>query len=207
MSTISSTEGPHLAGLQAVFFAPAAALTELPDVDGLALLGNLVLRTSSSWSQLHGTIYTPALDVDAVATVHGPGYDHALTGWLPGDQTDAARQFEAMQGRRFVLLYRDFEGVVRLVGDLRGGLEFSYKQATGNKPGEKKGYAWSFKGRTASPALFYAGTMPAGLPAASTAAGSGSVAIYTKSGRYLGTAQAGQKVVITSPFKATIQII
>ncbi|MGI4865429.1 MAG: hypothetical protein ACRYFZ_16015 [Janthinobacterium lividum] len=207
MSDVLALEGPKLAGLQAVFFAPVAALLPLPDIDeaGISLLGDVQLAAGYDWDQLQGTIYTPALDVDAGTSVHGASYAHELTGFYNGDRPEVAAQFQRMQGRRFVLLYRDFEGQVRLVGDPRGGLLFSYKLTTGTKPGEKKGYTWSFKGSTAGPALFYSGAV-ASVPVTTTPVGTGSpVAVYTDRGRYLGTAQAGQKVIITSPFRVEVK--
>jgi len=211
MSDVLSYDGPKLAGLQALFFAQVRALQPLPDLDedGLSLLGNVQLVPGTTWSLLQGTIYTPALDVVAAVTVHGAGYEQELTGFYAGDLPAVASQFLKMQGRRFVLLALDFEGRVRLVGDPRGGLEFTYKQTSGTKPGERKGYAWSFKGRTAGPALFYTGTMPAQLPGGGGAppASGGVVLIYTSRGRFLGTARAGQRVTITSPFRVTITIV
>jgi hypothetical protein len=149
MSDILSLEGPKLAGLAAVFFAPHAALLPLPDLDeaGITLLGDVHLATGIDWRQLQGTIYTPALDVEATDGVHGASYVQELSGFYAGDDPAVAADFRRMQGRRFVLLYRDFDGKMRLVGDPRGGLKFSYKQTTGAKPGERKGYTWTFKSR------------------------------------------------------------
>lgn len=211
MSDVFALEGPKLAGLQALFFAPVAALLPLPDLDedGLSLLGDLHLATGLSWSLLQGTIYTPALDLVAGTGVHGQAYEHELTGFYAGDRPAVASQFLKMQGRRFVLLAVDYDGLVRLVGDPRGGLEFTYKQTSAAKPGERKGYTWSFKGRTAGPALFYTGTMPAQLPAGPGTPPStgGVVLVYTSRGTFLGTARGGQKVIITSPFRVTISIV
>lgn len=212
MSDVLSYDGPKLAGLQALFFVPVAALLPLPDLDEdeLSLLGDVQLVPGATWSLLDGTIYTPSLDVVAAVTVHGAGYEQELTGFYAGDRPAVASQFVKMQGRRFVLLALDFEGQVRLVGDPRGGLEFTYKQTSGTKPGERKGYAWSFKGRTAGPSLFYTGTMPAQLPGGGGGGQpptGGVVLIYTSRGRFLGTARAGQRVTITSPFRVTITIV
>ena len=208
MSTVDALEGPKLAGLQAVFFAPVAALVQMPDTDagGLALLGDLALAAGTAWAQLHGTIYTPALDVDAAATVHGAGYDHELSGFFAGDAPAVAAQFLAMQGRRFVLLYRDYDGNVRLVGDQRGGLEFSYKLGSGSRPGERKGYKWSFRGRTAGPALFYSGTMPTGLAGDNPNGAGGSVKLYTAGGRLLAVVAAGRSIYLKSDFKLSYEI-
>jgi hypothetical protein len=207
MSSILSLDGGQLGGLRAVFFVPVAALRLVPDTDagGLALLGDLVLAPGANWDQLQGTIYTPALDVDAVATVHGPGYDHELGGFFAGDAPAVAAQFLAMQGRRFVVLYRDFDGITRLVGDQRGGLEFSYKLTTGTKPGERKGYKWTFRGRTASPAKFYAGLMPAALPSAPPSAPA-YVDFVTTSGRLLARVPVGYRIVVSGGIKLTYQI-
>ncbi|RZK34683.1 MAG: hypothetical protein EOO57_10625, partial [Hymenobacter sp.] len=102
MSDILSLEGPKLAGLQAVFFAPHAALLPLPDLDeaGITLLGDVQLAAGTDWSQLHGTIYTPALDVEAADTVHGAGYAQELAGFYAGDDPAVAADFRRMQGRR-----------------------------------------------------------------------------------------------------------
>jgi hypothetical protein len=42
--------------------------------------------------------------------------------------------------------------------------------------------------------------------AGSAAGGSGTVPIYSSRGRLLGVATVGQRIVITSPFKATVNI-
>ena len=207
MSSVTRLDGAQLAGLAAVFFAPVAALPRLPDLDadGLQLLGDLVLTLGTDWAQLQGTSYTPALDVEAAPTAHGPGYEHELAGFFAGDQAAVAAQFRKMQGRRFVLLYRDYAGVVRLVGDPRGGLEFSYKLSTGTKPGERKGYAWRFKGRTAGPALFYTGTMPAAADGPGPA-GTGSVTLETAGGQVLARVPAGGRIILKSGFKLSYEI-
>jgi len=163
------------------------------------------LVPGASWAELQGTIYTPALDVAAGTTVHGPGYDHELTGLYGGDQPAAAAQFQRMQGKRFVVLYRDYDGLVRVIGSPRGGLEFTHKQATGTTPGQRKGYTWSFKGRTASPALFYDGSLPSGITPAPTGPSSGNVLLYAGN-RLLAIVPAGKRIVLKGGFKLKYEI-
>jgi hypothetical protein len=207
MSDVLRQEGPKMAGLQALYFVPVAAVLAMPDLDedGIALLGDVQLVPGASWSELQGTIYTPSLDVAGAITVHGPGYDHELTGLYGGDQPAAAGQFQRMQGKRFIVLYRDYDGLVRVIGSPRGGLEFSHKQALGTTPGQRKGYTWSFKGRTATPALFYGGILPTGLAPAPGVATGGTVLLYAGT-RLLAIVPAGKRIVLKSGFKLKYEI-
>lgn len=206
MSTsLAPLEGPKLAGLEAVFYAEARALAALPDRDGLALLGDLVLA-AGKWAQLPGRIYTPQLDVEAAPGPHGPTFVHELAGFYGGDAPEAAARFQQLQGRRFVLLYRDYQGLVRLVGEARAGLQFGYKLKTGSRPGEAKGYAWAFKGATMGPALFYTGAFEvAGQNTVLPAVG-GPVTLVDRAGNVMATAVPGQKMILTSAFLATVTV-
>jgi hypothetical protein len=207
MSTsLTAVEGPKLAGLEAVYYCDARELGPLPDTEGLALLGDLVLSAGTQWAYLPGRIYTPELDVDAAPGVHGPSYGHELKGVYAGDATAAATQFAKMHGRRFVLLYRDYQGLVRLVGEPGIGLQFSYKLATGGKPSEPKGYAWAFKGNTPAPALFYTGAFDVADQAPQLPAVGGPVSLYDRAGNVMATALPGQKMILTSAFLATVTV-
>ena len=208
MSTsLSIIEGPTLGGLEAVFFVLATALGPLPDQEGLNLLGDLYLLAGAEWAQLPGRIYSPQLDVDAAPGPHGPSYGHELKGFYGGDATAAAVQFEQLQGKRFVLLYRDYQGLLRLVGEPGIGLRLSYKLATGGKPSEPKGYAWTFKGVTPAPARFYTGAFAVAGQAPQLPPAGGPVTLYDAASNVMATAVPGQKMVLTSSFEATITVL
>lgn len=205
-NSLRPIDGPKLGGLEAVFFVLASALGALPDRDGLSLLGDLALLGAAEWAQLPGRIYTPQLDVDAAPGPHGPSYAHELKGFYGGDATAAAAQFAQLQGKRFVLLYRDYQGLLRLVGEPGIGLQLSYKLATGGKPSEPKGYAWTFKGVTPAPALFYTGAFAVAGQAPQLPPVGGPVSLYDRAGNVMATALPGQKMILTSAFLATVTV-
>ncbi len=212
MSNVKRLDGTKLAGIGQLLFLAAEQLLALPPAQGAHLVGNLVLDAGAKWRELAGTIYTLSLDTEAEESQHGDSFSHELVGFFAGDSEAVAAQLQLMQGRRFVVLTRDYEGQLRLVGDYLGGLLFSYKLRSGKKPGERKGYEWTFKGRTPRPALFYSGSVPmleGGIvvPPVDPGSGSGQVQVRSKSGRLLAIVPAGKTIILKSGFKLNFEII
>lgn len=202
----------RMAGVGRLFFLAAAQVLEPARAAGGAARGDLELRTGSLWRELESTIYTAALDTAGEMTPEGLVYNHELTGFFEGDSPEVARLLAGMHGRRFAVILRDFNLVNRVVGADQVGLTFAYKFQSGKVPRERKGYSWSFKGVSLTPALFYAGAYSlltdngtAGNPPAAPTPG-GQVQVFNHAGVLVRTVQAGQKLIITSPFRIALRV-
>lgn len=194
----------RVAGLGRLFFLAAAQVGSPARAVGGQVQGNLELLAGSRWRELEATIYTAALDSTGEETPHGLTYTHEVIGFFAGDDPATAAAFAGMNGRRFAVLLRDYNDQARLAGADTHGLTFSYRFQSGRVPKERKGYSWSFKGRTLTPALLYGGPVSLALDGAGAevpTTGTGFVEVYNRAGTLLRTVPAGRKLVLTSGFK------
>ncbi|MBC6698063.1 hypothetical protein [Hymenobacter sp. BT190] len=201
--------GPAFAGLLDIFLVEQRYLGQLPISDGLKLTNPLQLLQDRKFSVLRSTIYSATFDSEGGTSLQGNSYKQELAGFFPGDDTAAGEIFAYLNGRRFVVLARAFDGQLRLIGDRSSALEFSSKFSSGGKPGQRKGWSWSFAGITQRPAYYYSAVFEVeelGTMAPPPGAGSGFVQVRDRRGRLRANIPAGRTLIISSPFRVSLQI-
>jgi hypothetical protein len=217
MTSVPAQPTAQLGGVSHVFFVEHRLVATWPPVVAGKQLGTHQLRPGQLFGQLAGIFATPELTTEASDTLHGAQYQQLVGGEYAGDSPEVTAQLARMHGKRYLVLVRYRNGTIVAAGDQLSGLLFTSKLASGRTPKERKGRSWQFEGATSTPAVYL--TQPFSVEglglvtpqqpvptAGSAAGGSGTVPIYSSRGRLLGVATVGQRIVITSPFKATVNI-
>jgi hypothetical protein len=147
----------NLGGVELLWYTAAANLVSFL-ARGPLLLRQLELRPGALWYVLRAVRGS----VKYAATAkpmgrHGEATAHKLTGDLARHTPGLAAALEKLRGGRFVVLYRDLNGQVQLLGTPTEPLEFTTSYSTGTETA-RNGYDWQFTGDTIRPARPYQGT-------------------------------------------------
>ncbi|RAI73304.1 hypothetical protein HMF3257_00610 [Spirosoma telluris] len=86
----------------------------------------------------------------ASVTIHGVSYAHSLSLMVPKDHPLVALVVQRMSGRKFVAVYQDANGLMKLVGSPKQPLRFLAEMKT-----SPNGYAFSWTTQTRHPAIFF----------------------------------------------------
>ncbi|GAA3953898.1 hypothetical protein [Hymenobacter algoricola] len=203
----------NIAGLQAIWYTEASNLLTWPEVGALLIEQTLLLKPGATWYQLlstRGSMRYKATPKDLGR--HGSGFTHKLTGALAKHTEGLAAGLETLGGRRLVLLYRDLNGQVQLVGTPEQPCEFKDSYDSGDQPfGNRNGYDFTISAETARRARPYRGTWAVsglGLQYAVELqqGNGGSVELRTAGGVLLATVLAGKTVILKSGFRLNFQV-
>jgi hypothetical protein len=198
-------------GVEALWYADLADVLSVPDPDTALITESVVLRPGATWYQLVATRTTLGFTQPSKADRHGPYWQPLLKGVLAKATPELAQGLEALDGRRLLVLYRDNNGLVWLVGQYDEPLKFSEKYDAGTVTA-RNNYDFTFSGETTRRARPYQGIWQVsgtGLQSGvqfGTGAG-GTVELRTAGGQLLAIVPAGKTVVLKSGFKLGYAIV
>lgn len=191
-------------GVEAMWYADVADVLSVPDPDQALVATDVQLQPGATWYQLVATRTTLGFTQPGKSDRHGAFWQPSLKGALAKGSAALAQGLEALDERRFVVLYRDFNGVVWLVGTLDEPLTFSDKYDAGTATA-RNNYDFAFNGETSRRARPYEGTwlvsgvgLQGGVQLGSGPGGQ--VELRTAGGRLLALVPAGRSVVLKSDF-------
>lgn len=197
-------------GVEALWYVDVADVLSVPDPDAPLLTSDVLLRPGASWYQIVATRTTLGFTQTGKTDRHGPYWQPQLKGVLAKATATVAAGLEALDGRRFLLLYRDNNGITWLVGTLDEPLAFSDKYDAGSTTA-RNNYDFVFSGETARRARPYAGSwVVSGVGLESgvqLGAGGGLVQVRDAAGNLMATVAAGKTLVIRSGFRVDFTII
>jgi hypothetical protein len=198
-------------GVEALWYADVADVLTAPDPDEALITESVQLRPNASWYQLVAVRTTLGFTQPGKDDRHGPYWQPALKGALAKATPALAQGLEALDGRRLLVLYRDMNGLVWLVGTPDEPLTFSDKYDAGTTTA-RNNYDFTFSGETTRRARPYQGTwqvsgqgLQSGVQLGTGA--SGSVELRTAGGRLLAIVPAGKSVVLKSGIKVGYAIV
>jgi hypothetical protein len=142
---------------------------------------------------------------------HGEFFQHRIKGALAKATGALAAGLEAMDGRRYAVLYRDQNGEAWLVGTPGSPLSFLDKFDSGS-PTERNGYDWQFAADTDARAVRYESSWVVSAVGLETglelsAGAGGTVELRTAGGRLLAIVPAGLSIVLKSGFSLSYAIV
>ncbi len=197
-------------GVEALWYVDVADVLSVPDPDMALIATDVVLRPGAYWYQLVATRTTLGFTQASKKDRHGDYFQPSLKGVLAKASIELAEGLEALDGRRFLLIYRDHNGAVWLVGAPDEPLAFSDKYDAGTATA-RNNYDFTFSGETTRRARPYAGTWNVsglGLQTGLVLSGAGgAVTLRTAGGRVLAVVPAGKTVVLSSAFNLSYYII
>jgi hypothetical protein len=200
----------NVGGVEALWYADVADVLNVPDPDEPLISTDIVLRSGAAWYQLVATRTTLGFTQDGKTDRHGPYFLPKLKGVLAKATATVAAGLEALDDRRFLLLYRDHNGTTWLVGEPDAPLTFTDKYDTGTATA-RNNYDFLFSGETLRRARPYEGAWLVSGVGLSTGvqlggAGGGLVEIRDALGNLLATAAPGRTVVVRSGFEVAFTI-
>lgn len=198
-------------GVEALWYADVADVLSVPNPDTALITESVVLRPDCYWYQLVATRTTLGFTQPGKEDRHGPYWQPNLKGVLAKATAVLAQGLEALDGRRLLVIYRDHNGLVWLVGTLDEPLKFSDKYDAGTTTA-RNNYDFSFSGETTRRARPYEGTwqvsgigLESGVQLGPGAGGT--VELRTAGGQLLAIVPAGKTVVLKSGFKLGYAIV
>ncbi len=136
-----------MGGLASFQFAPAGWIQSLPSVNN-----NIISQPPSFYGGMRffngrSALEKLVFDEEAVPDANGTAYNWKVTGFYPGDDLFFLQLLQTMSSpwQTFLLVVRDNHGRYRMVG-YEAPLSFSYSFTSGTRPGEAKGYSFTFAG-------------------------------------------------------------
>ena len=200
----------NLSGIEAAWYTYAADLVDFP-AEGPLAIAQLNLRAGATWYQLvsiRDTVRYKQAPKDLQR--HGESYTQKLTGTLARHTAELAQALEALEGQELVLLYRDRNGQVQLVGTPTEPLTWGDAYDTGESYQQRNNYDWTLSTETARRARPYLGTWQVGSVGLGSLLGvgsGGSIILRTASGQVLAIVPAGKSIVLGSSFQLNYQIV
>ncbi|MDO7875526.1 hypothetical protein Q5H93_12350 [Hymenobacter sp. ASUV-10] len=204
----------NLGGVEAcVWYTLAANLVNFPATGELVIRDSLQLKPGTTWYQALSVRRTVRYKQTPKAQGrHGDLYQQRLTGTLARHTPELAQGLEALEGQELVVLYRDLNGHVQLLGTPEQPVSWTdvYDSGTADFT-NRNNYDWTLAADTVRRARPYLGTwqvagggLQAGIELGAGAGGT--VTIRNRAGQVVATVQAGQTVVLRSGFRVAFSI-
>lgn len=154
MNNFPKTPTINVSGAHKFQFAPFYTVLSLPEVFNKKIYDAVEFVPDSSWLLGYSTANELEFEETAKDSSNGPIYQWTISGFVPGDHPDLIVLMEEMEQSDHYVLITDNQNNCRFVG-YDSPLIFLAKFQTGLKPGEARGYKYSFTGESASRAPVY----------------------------------------------------
>lgn len=213
LRNLAQAPADNLSGIEAAWYALASDLVGFDPLSELPL-DQLTLQPGAFWYQLVSVRQSVRYkQTSKDLPRHGTSFTQKLTGTLARHTSELAQGLEALDGQELVLLYRDLNGQVQLVGTPEQPLTWTDAYDSGETYAQRNNYDWTLAGETPRRARPYLGTWQVsgvGLQQSSALLGAGAggtVVLRTAGGQVLATVPAGKSIVLQSGFKLGYQIV
>ncbi|MDF7810493.1 hypothetical protein [Hymenobacter sp. YC55] len=212
LRNLSQSIDDNLGGVEALWYVPIEDVLFVPDSEEPIVYESVDLRPGATWYQLVATLNTVRYNEPGKEDRHGVFYQPKLTGVLAKNTAALAAGLEAMEGHLYLVLYRDGNGQVWLVGSLDEPLSWSEVLDTGNGVNDRNQKSFTFASDTTRRARAYFGSWVVSELGLQTGLGlqqssGGTIELRTAGGRLLAVVPVGKRVVLKSGFKLSYQII
>jgi hypothetical protein len=213
LRNVAQEPADNLGGVAALWYTRAADLLNFPALGELPITQNLALREGAFWYQLVSVRQTVRYKQTPKALGrHGDTYTQLLVGTLARHTAPLAAGLEALEGQELVVLYRDRNGEVQLLGTPEQPLTFRDTYDSGIDFLTRNNYDWSFSGETPRRARPYLGSWEVSGLGLETGmvlqpGQGGRVEIRDKRGTLMATVDAGRTVVLRSGFRVAFTIV
>lgn len=195
----------NLGGVEACWYTEAANLLNFPaSADELIITDDLELKAGANWFQLvsvRDSVRYKQTPKDL--NRHGQSYTQQLTGTLARHSAGLASGLESLERQELVLLYRDRNGEVQLVGTPEQPLSWKDAYDAGTLS-NRNNYDWTLAAETPRRARPYLGRWTVSDVVFQGVGGL--VEIRDRRGRLMATAQRGQTVIVRSGFRVAFTI-
>lgn len=203
--------GNNLGGLEALFFVPAEQVVTIPGTSDVLVSTSVVLTGGATWYQLVAPIEQLRYQEVPATDRHSHLWKVQLKGVLAKDTTGLQAGLTAMHNRRFVVLFRDANGNVKIVGSPASPLKFTYGLEPGERRSNRNERAFAFSAELQTPSRFYQGAWSVsdlGLQYAQPTSGSGGLILVKDTlGNLLTSVAIGRTLVLNTDFEFTYAVL
>lgn len=145
-------------GICVIQFAKWEDVLVWPTVDPLTgiLNSTLELKAGVNWNLLVSPEPDRAFTEQQQAANAGPYYRVQVTGYLPGNDSPTVQKVAPMPYHDYVILVKDRDGLIRLIGDEDSGADFTNNYKSGSA-GSSRRRDITFNWETINPCPIYPG--------------------------------------------------
>lgn len=152
----------NVSGLVSFFFVEARQLVRevYPTYGTQSLIvDELPLSASAKWNQ--GIVVPFSLNYQENRRQDrvGESYQQQVDGVVARQSPELQEVLSSMQRRRYVVITRDRNGYLKLIGSKECPLEFNYSSRSGSNPRERNQVSFRFTGDTRGPSFFVHGNL------------------------------------------------
>jgi len=141
---------------QTHYYALPSWFTNFPEVpspnaaanitDLVTISENFVFHTDKFWLPVYCTLEKGKIESKQVGERDGKSYENTVNLFFPGSKVEGMGWMEQMKNTNFVMLIRELEGQVRVIGSKRLPAEIlENSHSTGEKIADLKGFTYSVK--------------------------------------------------------------
>jgi hypothetical protein len=148
------------AGILKIYVSFAEDVDSIPDPVYNVVQDNIVMMLGKRFKTFEATEQTAVFNESAKdGDMEGKFFEWLLSFFVPGDNNELAEMVQQMGNKKFIIVYKDLAGLYRILGSVSNPLKFTNTSTTGDTPGSKSGYIFTFSGAETRKAYFYTGSI------------------------------------------------
>lgn len=132
-----------MGGVNQFWFIPVNDIASFGDII-LGELQGLEIKADKSWLSVYGIFSSKQFAENKKETRGGIIFERSFSLFYPGISIDVLSQLEEMKGTRFVIAYKDNNGLYKVAGTADNPLNFTYNIGTGQNGADSQGINMQF---------------------------------------------------------------
>lgn len=154
ITNFPKTPGINIGGNSSFLYIPYYQISSLPAVTGKLITSPVKCKAGYQLLNGYSTLEQLELEETAKDNENGTPYQWEIGGFVPGDSDELIDLMESMEEVRHLVIVRDIMNKQRLVG-YNAPLTFKAIFKSGSKPGEARGFQFTFSGMSTQRAPIY----------------------------------------------------
>lgn len=209
LRNLEQVVGDNLGGVESCWYVPVEHVLSVPPSDDPIVFDDVVLVDGATWFQTVAVQDSVRYSQPQKTDRYGDLFTPKLTGILAKNTAGLVAGLEAMQGHLYIVLYRDANGQVWLVGDLEEPLTWTEVLDTGSAT-TRNDTTFTFTTTTTRRARAYFGSWLVsehGVQGIGMQQGQGgTIELRDRAGALMAIVPAGKTVIVRSGFRVAFTI-
>lgn len=145
----------NLGGNKSFMFCPVGDIVSIPDPISNIVMTAATMATGKTFLNGYAAPKTLLFEENDQKNSAGTYFIQKISGFYPKITSTILALFKEMQNDKFILIVKDNNGYIRLVGSLEQPAQFRYKSSTASNIPSRNGISFGFEAQSIYPALFY----------------------------------------------------